>query len=80
MSLQTLTYRKEDHVGIIEFVQPETQPTETDRLSDEIAELCAEIAWDEEARVILLTIPRENLFPLDKGTRGFPLDRSAAAC
>ena len=73
MSLQTLTYRKENHVGIIEFVQPETERTEIDRLSDEITELCAEIAWDEEARVILLTIPRENLFPLDKRAGGFPL-------
>jgi enoyl-CoA hydratase/carnithine racemase len=70
---QILTYRKEDHVGMIGFVHPEIQRIEAARLSDELVELCDEIAWDEEVRVILITIPGENVLPLDKGTRGFPL-------
>jgi enoyl-CoA hydratase len=62
---QTLHYRKTDYVIIIDIIDRLGDPSKLIQLSDELAELCSEIAWDEEIRVGVITGAEEKTFSMD---------------
>ena len=64
MSFQTLTYQKKDNVLTICIVGPANDWFKMIRMSDELAQLCDEIALDEEIRVVILTGAEENSFSM----------------
>ena len=55
MSYQTLTFEKEGNVAVICVVSPVDDVQKLVRLSDELSDLCIEIADHEEIRVIVVT-------------------------
>jgi enoyl-CoA hydratase/carnithine racemase len=55
MAYQTLTFEKKENVVIISIIGPLEVPERMLRLSDELTEICGEITWDEEVRVVVLT-------------------------
>jgi len=55
MVYQTLSLQKVDHVMVVKLNDKVSDPSGVARLSDELTELCAEINWDEEIRVVVLT-------------------------
>ena len=61
MAYQTLTYKKKEPVGIVSVLDLDIH-TEISRLPDDLADLCAEIAWDESIRVVLITGAGEKSF------------------
>src|SRR4030042_7085717 len=65
MMLQTLHYRKTDYVIIIDIIDRLGDPSKLIQLSDELTELCSEIAWDEEIRVVLITDAEGKSFSMD---------------
>jgi len=65
MMFQTLHYRKTDHVIIIDIIDRLGDPSKLIQLSDELTELCSEIAWDEEIRVVLITDAEGKSFSMD---------------
>jgi enoyl-CoA hydratase len=65
MMFQTLHYRKTDHVIIIDIIDQLADPSKLIQLSDELTELCSEIAWDEEIRVVLITDAEGKSFSMD---------------
>jgi len=65
MMFQTLHYRKTDHVIIIDIIDQLDHPSKLIQLSDELNELCSEIAWDEETRVVLITDTEGKSFSMD---------------
>lgn len=62
MSYQTLSFEREDYIGIIDINGPLDDQVKIARLSDELVELLAEIAWKNETRVIILTGSGERPF------------------
>jgi len=62
---QTLHYRKTDHVIIIDIIDQLGDLSKLIQLSDELNELCSEIAWDEEIRVGVITGEEEKTFSMD---------------
>ncbi len=69
MVYQTLHYEKKENVGIIHIARPATGEVEMGQLADELSDLCAEIAWDGEVRVVLLAGIGENAFPIETDLR-----------
>lgn len=63
-----LTYGKSDHVVAIELASPEDGPAASE-MAREFADLCEQIAWDNDARVVLVSydgtghlgVPADNL-------------------
>ena len=55
MLYQTISLQKEDHVMVVNLRDVVNDQTGIARLSDELTEICGEIAWDEEVRVVVLT-------------------------
>ena len=72
MLYQTVSLEKVDHVLVVSLSETVNDPTGMARRSDELTEICAGMAWDEETRVIVLTGSGEKSFSLDTG-----LSRSA---
>ena len=66
MVYQTLNYEKKENVGIIHIKRPATGRVELGQLADELSDLCGEIAWDGEVRVVLLAGIGEDGFPGEK--------------
>ena len=64
MAFQTLTFEKKENVMFMSVIGPLEAPEGMFRLSNELNELCAEIAWDEEIRVVVLTGSREKSLSL----------------
>ena len=48
---------------IVSILGPVDNPAKVAQLSDELNELCAEITWDEEVRVVILSGAEEITFP-----------------
>lgn len=67
MSYQSLAIEREGNVAIISIVRPVDKIEKTARLSYELSDLCAEVALDEQARVIILTGNKKNAFCIDPG-------------
>jgi len=67
MHYQTVSLQKVDHVMVVNLNGMVSDPLGMARLSDELTELCAEITWDEEVRVIVLIGSGEKSFSLDAG-------------
>lgn len=67
MSYQTVSLEKVDQVMVISLGDTVNGPTGMARRSDELAEICTGMAWDDETRVILLTGSGEKSFSLDIG-------------
>lgn len=67
MHYQTLNLQKADHVMVIKLNDMGSDPLGVARLSDELTEICAEITWDEEVRVVVLTGSGGKSFSLDAG-------------
>ncbi|MFX0201882.1 MAG: enoyl-CoA hydratase-related protein [Candidatus Hodarchaeota archaeon] len=55
MSYQTLSFERNDHIGIIDINGPLDCQVKIAQLSDDFVELLAEIAWKNQTRVIVLT-------------------------
>jgi len=55
MDDQAVSLQKVDHVMVVSFTDMVSDRPGMARLSDELAEICAEIAWDEEVRVVIFT-------------------------
>jgi len=64
MTYQTLIFEKKQNVMTISLLGPLEVPKEMTQLSEELTELCAEINWDEEVRVVVLTGFGEKSFSL----------------
>jgi enoyl-CoA hydratase/carnithine racemase len=67
MPYQAVSLQKVDHVMVVNLNDFVKDRMGMARLSDELTELCAEIAWDEEVRVVALTGSGEKSFCLDAG-------------
>jgi enoyl-CoA hydratase/carnithine racemase len=67
MEYQTVGLQKVDHVMVVNLNDSVIDQRGIARLSDELTEICAEIAWDEEIRVIVLTGSGEKSFALGTG-------------
>lgn len=61
---QMLAYQKKDYVMVINLLGDVNDQEKLACLSDELAELCTEIAWDEEIRVIILAGTEEKSFSI----------------
>jgi enoyl-CoA hydratase/carnithine racemase len=55
MSYQKLTFELKDNIGIINMMGSVDDIIEICRLHGELTDLCSEIAWDEEIRIVILT-------------------------
>ena len=64
MSCQTLTIKKKDNMIVAKIICSINEQAKMARLSDELTDLCAEVAWDEEIRVIILTGVEEKSFSM----------------
>jgi len=67
MQYQTISLQKVDHVMVVNLSDTMNDPLGMARLSVELTEICAEIAWDEEVRVIVITGSGEKSFSLGTG-------------
>jgi len=67
MLYQTVSLQKVDHVMVVNLNDVVNDQTGLARLSDELIEICAGIAWDEEVRVIVFTGSGEKSFSFDAG-------------
>jgi enoyl-CoA hydratase len=68
MRYQTLNYKKNEKVGTISILGPVDNPFKVAQLSDELNELCSEITWDEEVRVVILEGVEQITFPPPEGS------------
>jgi len=68
MVYQALNYQKTDKVMLVSIIGPVDSQLKLNRLSDELRELCAEIDWDEEIRVVILGGVGEIPFLMGKGS------------
>ncbi len=64
MSFQTLTFEIKDGVALVKLFDLDNEPTTMIQRSDELADFCEEIAWDEKSKVVLLTGAGENAFSI----------------
>ncbi len=69
MFYQMINFQEIDHVMVIHIEMANDQ-IKIVRLSDELTELCSEIAWDEETRVIILTGVGEKSFSMGMDSSG----------
>jgi enoyl-CoA hydratase len=67
MHYQTVSLQRVDHVMVVNLTDMVSDRLGMARLSDELTEICAEIAWDEEVRVIVITGSGEKSFSLGTG-------------
>jgi enoyl-CoA hydratase/carnithine racemase len=62
MVYRSLNVQRTDHVMVVNIIDPGGDQSKMLRLSDELTELCLEITWDDEIRVILLSgFPQTSL-------------------
>ncbi len=54
MVYQTVSLQKADHVMVVDLKDMMNDPTGMARRSDELTDICGEIAWDEDVRVVVL--------------------------
>jgi enoyl-CoA hydratase/carnithine racemase len=64
MRHQVLNYKKIDQVMMINIFDTESDQVKVAQLSDELTDLCNEIVWDEEIRVVALTGSGEKSFSI----------------
>jgi enoyl-CoA hydratase len=62
MTYQSVTLQRKDNIIIICMMGPGDNREKMTRLCDELSELCAKIAWDEEVKVVVLTGTGEKSF------------------
>jgi enoyl-CoA hydratase len=67
MPYQAISLQKVDHAMVVHLDDIVSDQPGMARLSDELTELGAEITWDEEVRVIVLSGSGEKSFSLDTG-------------
>jgi len=65
MLYQTVTLQRVNHVMVVTINYPMNDKGGMARLSDELAELSTEAAWDEEVRVIIITGAGEKSFSME---------------
>jgi enoyl-CoA hydratase/carnithine racemase len=65
MHYQTVSLQKGDHVMVVNLKDVVNDEIGMARLSDELTEICAEVTWDEEVRVVVLTGSGEKSFSLN---------------
>jgi enoyl-CoA hydratase len=62
MGYQVLNYKKIDNVMMINIFDTGSDQVKIAQLADELTDLCNEIVWDEEIRVVILTGSDEKSF------------------
>lgn len=67
MVYQTMSLQKVDQVMVVKLNDRISDLPGVARMSDELTEICAEIAWDEEVRVVVLAGSGEKSFSLETG-------------
>jgi enoyl-CoA hydratase/carnithine racemase len=67
MIYQTVSLEKTDHVMVVKLSDRVSDRPGMARLSDELTEICGEILWDEEVRVVVFTGSGDHSFSLDAG-------------
>jgi enoyl-CoA hydratase/carnithine racemase len=67
MVYRSLNFQKTNHVMVINIIDPAGDQSKLLSLSDELASLCVEIAWDDEIRVTLLSGFAQTSFFTGKG-------------
>jgi enoyl-CoA hydratase/carnithine racemase len=67
MSFRTLTFQEKDGVGVIQVNSSPSDQEEVHLLADDLADLCNEIVWNDELKVIVLTGAREDSFAIAPG-------------
>jgi enoyl-CoA hydratase/carnithine racemase len=68
MVYQSLNVQRTDHVMVVNIIDPGGDQSRILRLSDELTELCLEITWDDEIRVILLSGFPQTFLCMGKGS------------
>jgi enoyl-CoA hydratase len=68
MVYRSLNVQKTGHVMVINIIDPAGDQSTMLALSDELAELCVEIAWDDDIRVTLLSGFAQTSFCMGKGS------------
>jgi enoyl-CoA hydratase/carnithine racemase len=68
MVYRSLNFQKTTHVMAINIIDPAGDQSKLPLLSDELASLCVEIAWDDEIRVILLSGFAQTPLCMGKGS------------
>lgn len=67
MAYQTLIFQTKDHVGVIHINSYPNNQEKMHHLSSDLVELCNEITWNSEIRVVILTGAEETSFCSETG-------------
>jgi enoyl-CoA hydratase len=67
MLYQTVSLQKKDHVMVVNLTDMVCDQSGMARLSDELTEICPEIVWDEEVRVVVIAGSGEKSFSFGTG-------------
>lgn len=70
MAYQTLIFQIKDHVGVIHISCCSNNQEKMHRLSNDLVELCNEITWSREIRLIILTGAEESSSYSEEGLIG----------
>lgn len=72
MSFRALTFQEKDGIGVIQVNSSPGDQEEVHLLADDLADLCDEIVWNDELKVIVLTGAREDSFAIAPGQAESP--------
>ena len=70
MAYQTLIFQTKDHVGVIHISCCPNNQKKLHRVFNDLVELCNEITWSREIRLIILTGAEERSFVIETGLNG----------
>ncbi len=70
MSYQTIQAQKREYILVIYMHNSSPSKIRATLLSEELKELCVEIPWDEDVRVLVLTGKEEGFFSMGVGLNG----------
>ncbi len=65
MAYQSLTFQKRENIGTLQVISPMGAPEKMQRLSEELNECSAEITWNDEIQVVIVTGADEKSFSLE---------------
>jgi enoyl-CoA hydratase/carnithine racemase len=77
MAYRELSCQKAGHCMIVHFVSPMNVHGWTTRIANELEDLCAEVNWDEETRVIVLAYPGKIFHSTGQGVEWREVDHAS---